>query len=43
VHENQIEVPERLGGLVGTTPEMIELFATLHPYARSRRVLAAFG
>jgi DNA-binding NtrC family response regulator len=33
VHEVQIEAPERFGGLVGTTPEMIELFAKLQRYA----------
>jgi DNA-binding NtrC family response regulator len=35
VHEVRIEAPERFGGLVGTTPEMIELFAKLHKYART--------
>jgi transcriptional regulator with PAS, ATPase and Fis domain len=34
VHEVQVQAPERFGGLVGATPEMIELFATLHKYAR---------
>ena len=33
VHEVQIEAPERFGGLVGTTPEMIQLFAKLQRYA----------
>ena len=33
VHEVQIEAPERFGELVGTTPEMIELFAKLQSYA----------
>ncbi len=33
VREVQIEAPERFGGLVGTTPEMIELFAKLQRYA----------
>ena len=33
MHEVQIEAPERFGGLVGTTPEMIELFAKLQRYA----------
>jgi DNA-binding NtrC family response regulator len=31
--EVRIEAPERFGGLVGTTPEMIELFAKLQRYA----------
>jgi DNA-binding NtrC family response regulator len=29
----QIEAPERFGGLVGTTPEMLELFGKLQRYA----------
>jgi DNA-binding NtrC family response regulator len=33
VHDVQIKAPERFGGLVGTTPEMIELFAKLQRYA----------
>jgi DNA-binding NtrC family response regulator len=33
VREVRIEAPERFGGLVGTTPEMIELFAKLQRYA----------
>ena len=33
VHEVRIEAPERFGGLVGDTPEMIELFAKLQRYA----------
>jgi DNA-binding NtrC family response regulator len=33
VHEVRIDAPERFGGLVGTTPEMIELFAKLQRYA----------
>ncbi len=33
VHEVQIKAPERFGGLVGTTPDMIELFAKLQRYA----------
>ncbi len=33
VHDIQIKAPERLGGLVGRTPEMIELFAKLQRYA----------
>ena len=33
VHEVQIEAPERFGGLVGTTPEIIQLFAKLQRYA----------
>jgi DNA-binding NtrC family response regulator len=33
VHEVQIEAPERFGELVGTTPEMIQLFAKLQRYA----------
>jgi DNA-binding NtrC family response regulator len=33
VHEVHIEAPERFGGLVGTTPDMIELFAKLQRYA----------
>ncbi len=33
VHEVQIEAPARFGGLVGTTPEMIQLFAKLQRYA----------
>ena len=33
VHEVRIEAPERFGGLVGTTPEMIQLFAKLQRYA----------
>jgi transcriptional regulator with PAS, ATPase and Fis domain len=33
VHNIQIKAPERFGRLVGTTPEMIELFAKLQSYA----------
>ncbi len=33
VREVRIEAPQRFGGLVGTTPEMIELFAKLQRYA----------
>src|SRR5580704_6700160 len=33
VHEVRIDAPERFGGLVGTTPEMIQLFAKLQRYA----------
>src|SRR5580700_4793706 len=33
VHDVRIEAPERFGGLVGTTPGMIELFAKLQRYA----------
>ena len=33
VREVQITAPERFGGLVGTTPEMIALFAKLQRYA----------
>jgi DNA-binding NtrC family response regulator len=33
LHEVQIEAPERFGGLVGTTPEMIQLFAKLQRFA----------
>ncbi len=33
VREVQIEAPARFGGLVGTTPEMIQLFAKLQRYA----------
>src|SRR5580658_10060346 len=33
VREVQIEAPKRFGGLVGTTPEMIELFAKLQRYS----------
>lgn len=33
VHDIQIKAPERFGGLVGTTLEMIELFAKLQRYA----------
>jgi DNA-binding NtrC family response regulator len=33
VHDIQIKAPERFGGLVGTTPEMIELFAKLQCFA----------
>jgi transcriptional regulator with PAS, ATPase and Fis domain len=33
VREVQIEAPKRFGGLVGSTPEMIELFAKLQPYS----------
>jgi DNA-binding NtrC family response regulator len=33
VREVRIEAPERFGGLVGTTPEMVELFAKLQRYA----------
>ncbi len=32
-HELHVSAPERFGGLVGTTPEMIELFAKLQRYA----------
>jgi DNA-binding NtrC family response regulator len=32
-HDIQIKAPERFGGLVGKTPEMIELFAKLQRYA----------
>jgi DNA-binding NtrC family response regulator len=32
-HEVRIEAPERFGGLIGTTPEMIELFAKLQRYS----------
>jgi DNA-binding NtrC family response regulator len=32
-HDIQIKPPERFGGLVGKTPEMIELFAKLQRYA----------
>jgi transcriptional regulator with PAS, ATPase and Fis domain len=33
VREVQIEAPKRFGGLVGSTPEMIELFAKLQRYS----------
>jgi len=33
VQEVEVQAPERFGGLVGTTPEMIELFAKLERYA----------
>jgi DNA-binding NtrC family response regulator len=33
VHDIQIKAPERFGGLVGRTPEMIELFAKLQCFA----------
>jgi DNA-binding NtrC family response regulator len=33
VREVQIDAPARFGGLVGTTPEMIQLFAKLQRYA----------
>jgi two-component system response regulator GlrR len=32
-HELHVSAPDRFGGLVGTTPEMIELFAKLKRYA----------
>ena len=33
VHERVITAPERFGGLIGTTPEMVALFAKLQRYA----------
>jgi DNA-binding NtrC family response regulator len=33
VQEVEVQAPERFGGLVGTTPEMFELFAKLERYA----------
>ena len=43
MHEVQIKAPERFGGLVGTTPEMIELFAKLQRYAPTSMSLVIQG
>jgi DNA-binding NtrC family response regulator len=43
VHEVQITVPERFGGLVGTTPEMVALFAKLQRYAPTTMSILIHG
>lgn len=43
VHEVQITAPERFGGLVGTTPEMVALFAKLQRYAPTAMSILIHG
>src|ERR1035438_6901982 len=43
VHEIQIKAPERFGGLIGKTPEMIELFAKLQRYASTSMSMVIQG
>ena len=43
VHEIQIKAPERFGGLIGRTPEMIELFAKLQRYASTSMSMVIQG
>jgi len=42
-HDIQIEAPERFGGLIGRTPEMIELFAKLQRYASTSMSMVIQG
>ena len=42
-HEIQIKAPERFGGLIGRTPEMIELFAKLQRYASTSMSMVIQG
>jgi transcriptional regulator with GAF, ATPase, and Fis domain len=43
VHEVQIKAPERFGGLVGTTPEVVALFAKLQRYAPTSMSMLIHG
>ena len=42
-HDIQIKAPERFGGLIGKTPEMVELFAKLQRYASTSMSMVIQG